>query len=925
MKKFICICGSLFFLLCFNINLPAQNDSITAQKYFERGKLSVKNKKFNIGIEQFDTAENLAGKTKNLRFIETINYDIGLFLCKNRRVDLSFKYWVKALQVRKLLYGEQSVKVGNHYINLAINYRIINEPTIALNYLDSARTMLDSLNQFSFYNTKANIYSQISNYNQAINQYHNAEKFATTSGQKGYLYHNLGSTYFKIGQYHSVIDYSRKALNFRRDSVRKIESYELIGKSYLELNDYENAEKYYQKGLNLAEKTLNPRKKIFIGGIYLGLNVISRNNSNYKLAQQYIDSAKNHIVFPIQKASVLRHQGILYREQEDYKKALSIFLKMLELEKKIKKSNSEKEYKVSYLNIANVYMKLEKYDSSLYYIQKVCTDKVVVGSDMNIKKNPPVNKITDLNGLKVLHLKADNLINSKKYDANTIVSSFLLCDSVITNLSAYFINSKDKLKLASLAARIYSDAILYLNQQPDSIYKHLAFYFAERNHASLLNAELVKAKITSFSGISSGLLTRQRDLKAWHNYFNAKLIDNHYKNDYQRYKDSIFEINKKLERLQKKLYEQNPSLKRLSLPVVTVPQLQNILSPTQAVMEYNIGNENIHIFVVTNNTYQIITLPKPAEFNTLTRNFKAGILNNEPQTAGQQLYALLISQAKPHLKNIKSLLLIPYGKLYNLPLHAMKKPATDTFLIQEFACTYYFSSTLWHYYHTQKATTAQRPYDFIGMAPFYKSEEPEILTKAQIIKRSNPNVNLPKSKQELIDAAKNIVHSGDATIYTSENATEKQFREHARNARIIHLSTHSRSFALKPEKSHISFAETDQLVPENDGKLYLSEIYNLSHRNCDLLVLSSCESGGGKIYAGEGLYNIPRAFLFAGAQNTVHSLWDLSDPKTYQFMLWFYKALKSNTYPQALQEAMKKMIAADEIPVDWAGFVYYGL
>jgi CHAT domain-containing protein len=47
--------------------------------------------------------------------------------------------------------------------------------------------------------------------------------------------------------------------------------------------------------------------------------------------------------------------------------------------------------------------------------------------------------------------------------------------------------------------------------------------------------------------------------------------------------------------------------------------------------------------------------------------------------------------------------------------------------------------------------------------------------------------------------------------------------------------------------------------------------------NPDLVVLSACETGIGKLYKSEGAMSIARGFQFAGAQNLLFSLWKVND------------------------------------------------
>jgi CHAT domain-containing protein len=97
-----------------------------------------------------------------------------------------------------------------------------------------------------------------------------------------------------------------------------------------------------------------------------------------------------------------------------------------------------------------------------------------------------------------------------------------------------------------------------------------------------------------------------------------------------------------------------------------------------------------------------------------------------------------------------------------------------------------------------------------------------------------------------------------------------------------------------------------------DGVLYSGEIYNIK-LNADLVVLSVCETGLGKIQEGERIIGLTRALLYAGAKNIIVSLWQVADESTSDLMVDFYKnslAYKGQlSYSEALRNAKLKMIS----------------
>ena len=158
-----------------------------------------------------------------------------------------------------------------------------------------------------------------------------------------------------------------------------------------------------------------------------------------------------------------------------------------------------------------------------------------------------------------------------------------------------------------------------------------------------------------------------------------------------------------------------------------------------------------------------------------------------------------------------------------------------------------------------------------------------------------------------------------AEVYLSDEATETVFDRYSPSASIIHLSTHSLLLGNKPV---VLFSSSDS---ENDGLLEPGEIAE-SRLNSDLVVLSSCKSGLGKIDRAEGIIGMQKAFMEAGAASVVSTLWDINDKNTSKLMDYFYTYLGEGlSKSEALRKAKLKFIKEDSPnPYYWAAFVLSG-
>jgi len=114
----------------------------------------------------------------------------------------------------------------------------------------------------------------------------------------------------------------------------------------------------------------------------------------------------------------------------------------------------------------------------------------------------------------------------------------------------------------------------------------------------------------------------------------------------------------------------------------------------------------------------------------------------------------------------------------------------------------------------------------------------------------------------------------------------------------IHFATHATANRESPLNSAIILSHQGE-----NYKLYAREVADVP-LTADLVTLSACTSAGAKAYSGEGLMGFAWAFLEAGAQNVVASLWDVDDASSVDIMRSLYKELAAGQPPaRALRTA----------------------
>jgi CHAT domain-containing protein/Flp pilus assembly protein TadD len=151
-------------------------------------------------------------------------------------------------------------------------------------------------------------------------------------------------------------------------------------------------------------------------------------------------------------------------------------------------------------------------------------------------------------------------------------------------------------------------------------------------------------------------------------------------------------------------------------------------------------------------------------------------------------------------------------------------------------------------------------------------------------------------------------------------------------ARIIHLATHGllddvrglgSAIALAPDPLSSVPPLTKGGIGGVNGLLTAEEILDMK-LNADLVVLSACNTGRGRI-TGDGVIGLSRSLISAGVPSVIVSLWSVPDAPTAELMTEFYQNLQKNPdKAQALRQAMLTTMKQHPNPKDWAAFTLIG-
>jgi CHAT domain-containing protein len=184
---------------------------------------------------------------------------------------------------------------------------------------------------------------------------------------------------------------------------------------------------------------------------------------------------------------------------------------------------------------------------------------------------------------------------------------------------------------------------------------------------------------------------------------------------------------------------------------------------------------------------------------------------------------------------------------------------------------------------------------------------------------------LPASAGEVRGIAR--ILSGRAEIHLGADARKLYLLDHrAAGVPLIHFSTHALVDGENPDRSRILLAADSPAA----GFVYLfqEEVYNLDLHGCSLVTVSACDTARGKLIRGEGVQAFSHAFLAAGAQATVTSLWRVPDQPTADFMQQLYYFLeRGQSKAQALRSAKMQFLSGNfgaTHPRYWAAFILTG-
>ena len=817
---------------------------------------------------------------------------------------------------------------------------------------------------------------------EAIRHYHITEEIYRQLNIQGVqlagVYESLGSAYVHVRQPLKGYNYLDKAL----ERFEKKNMLHEVSHIYLEMaratgmnNQTLLALEFNKKALEIIRKN-NPQGFNHVvvpsnmASVYLDLK---KYDKTIEMAR-YADSVMRHYHSPDNLYylyfSILANQGIAFRSMEKYGQAEKYFRELItQLKKYLGESHpmvgngwselarnfaDQQQYDPAlacyrkmavlqppspdlYGDLAMVFARRQQPDSSIRYHRMALN--MLSGKQLSSETVPTTRQLQNpMFGFELSEGMMRQLFEKGGEESFQKALAFAaLADSLVTIINETTLIGRSEAVLGGayhrFATSLIGELISRHKKNPDKEILDALVHFMARSKTIRLMGQLNQIGVVEDSA-SNPLQYQQVELmteiRKLENELMAYGQEKEGGEKYQMLDQQLFQ--KRIEAFENSARLKNEaSLENLSLgaEAVHLADIQKALND-EVLISYHLSDK-VYAMAVSSTEVMVSEIDLGREPSSFIRNyFRAIKTGGALDKIGAKMYRKLLGPFERLLAQNSSLVIIPDGLLHQVPFEALS--SGDRFLTESHAISYQYSIPLW-----LKSVKNDAPAnELLAFAPVY--DDNQVLAENSPLRydsvvyrdfselRSGESLApLAYSETEVNKVVRMFNKSGKSSkAFLRDEALESTFKKEVSNAGILHVATHGYSSRKDPELSGLFFFDETSQDATNDGMLYSGEIFGLD-LNADLVVLSACKTGYGKIVDGEGVMALPRGFIFSGAKNVMASLWKVSDKETQKLLTAFYEyVLDGNSYKKALQKARIQMIEEGVLPVDWAGFILVG-
>lgn len=766
-----------------------------------------------------------------------------------------------------------------------------------------------------------------------------------------YLYHNLGNIYTRLGDYDRAIALFRRSLNYYRfHPEAKVVDHGDLAIALNEVGQYHEAILVVRQGLDIKDLSnelkislvLNEADAIFrLGQAERALIVLEKIPGfirQLKLEEGGVDALNYQSQYEATKSEILS-------ALKQYKRAYQHGLQAVALGKSFWGTEKRREIGKVYCLLGRIDLEQKRPLEALanYHHALVC---VLPGlNQKQVQRLPlPATFYSENTILEALEGKAHAFFALNQPEK--ALECYELIPFVEAKLRATHAYESSSLVALKDSRERFQEAVdvawqLFVQSKGDTQFAERAFRLTELARGMLLLQSLVQAR----QYLPDNLRKKEHEIRvrmAWleHEIATEKekiipasgngqpgeTVENIKIAAWER---RLFEL--KFER--QKLLIDFPSYDHpdsLFLQVLAARDVQKLLRKGQVMVNYFLTESAVYVFSTkADGTLQWRKALLPLDFRAKTRDFVSYLSSGE--TVGREKFlqqALFLDSLllRPELsdagRQINSLILVPDDILVLVPFEVLlRRPGSaagtwrdQAWLLAEYNISYAYSATLLNQQkeisEANKKSAEQPSRNFGGFAAGY----------------SNTGLYQLQNTYPMVEYVCGLL---GGQKYLKAACSEAQFKNSASAYRILLLAMHGISDADHPELSRLLFGDPgpDSLI--NNNILYASELQIMRLR-ADLVVLSACHSGTGKLEQGEGVYSLARAFSAAGVPSTVMSLWLLHENTARPILESFFRNLKLGmTKDEALREAKLDFLKKDENfemthPFYWAGIAALG-
>ena len=926
--------------------------------------------------------------------------DKGVVRFGMRDFDNVFRYWNEAIEILKENLGNDHIDVALLWTNIGVAYSHTG------NYQKAYENYLESLPIFRKHNDPSlgqalfncgNVNNRMGNYRIAIDYQHQALDFYREIEDESEIYSALtylGLLYDELGDSKLAEQYYLESLAIKkrilpRDDLNFYYTLGGLGNLYRKRGDVEKAWDYYQQTLKILEANLPPNH-FTIAMTYSNLGGIALKRNNWEESERlYLEGLKRFESAPAEEMyATYLDLGSLYKEKEDYQKAIDYFKKAYQIQLDrfgeshpklgiavnnlgqvyVELKNWEKASELlekgleirqtglppdhpdiasSFYNLAYLYLSKGELMRALDYNQKALITILPDFSEEDIMVFPDLSHQARFNDryLKILQnrIQIYNELDDSSYD-KSIDFTYQLALNLIEQMRTSFRSEDTKLNLFSRVNDIYLGAIdFYIEMwesSKDASYLEKALRISEKSRSLALSDALKAFQAAKFASIPPEILEKEHELRVNLNWYEETIfsilqekenIDSAKLADFQSrefYAKSSYDS---LLRVMENSYEDYFQLKYQKTDA-SLASIRKSLKPDQVYINYLWGDDQLYGFALSDDSFKYLKLPIDQTLENNLALLRRELSNKREgdfttfTSIAYQLYQRLIAPFQDDFSN-KDLLISPSGPLATIPFEVLIKDLPEG--KNEWNLTRFLikEHNISYLYSTSLMSKGNSKRDHGEKLLAFAPAFNSFIVQSE--NTANSDEITRGNLSPLNGTLKEVEVLGKlfpSQIYKEKEATEAAFKKFAGDFRILHLATHAIIDEEKPLNSYLVFSASNDSV--EDDNLYAWELYNME-LNAEMAVLSACNTGSGKIRQGEGVMSLGRAFAYAGVPSIVMSLWPAEDESTANLMEYFYEGLAQNlAKDDALRQAKIRYLEETSLekqhPFYWAGFVIQG-